>query len=187
MYTSRASTQGMQEDSKSLPHNLKPAGILQSDVRVKRISLASGLLPHSTKIQTEPGPLETYKLPTIAEEDGKEFFITCNSEDGKPQNMPERRRVILLVGATGSGKTIFINGMANYLFGVQWKGDYRFKLMMSNFKITLAQLIASGPIIYVYTYSTVLDMGSLYNIAKALCCNREHNTNTVELQQSTTK
>ncbi|KAK8378025.1 hypothetical protein O3P69_018749 [Scylla paramamosain] len=42
-------------------------------------------------------------------------------------NVPER--VIMLVGATGSGKTTLINGMINYIFGIQWKDTFRFKLI----------------------------------------------------------
>ena len=40
-----------------------------------------------------------------------------------------RQKVVLLVGATGVGKTTLINGMANYLFGVEWRDNFRFKLV----------------------------------------------------------
>ncbi|XP_053185480.1 uncharacterized protein LOC128368649 [Scomber japonicus] len=40
-----------------------------------------------------------------------------------------QNRTIMLLGATGSGKSTLINGMINYIVGVEWKDDFRFKLV----------------------------------------------------------
>ena len=46
---------------------------------------------------------------------------------GKPGNK-DGHKTILLVGASGSGKTSLINGIANHIFGVEWDDPVRYKL-----------------------------------------------------------
>jgi GTP-binding protein EngB required for normal cell division len=40
-----------------------------------------------------------------------------------------QHRTILVMGATGSGKTTLINGMINFIFDVQWEDTFRFQLI----------------------------------------------------------
>ena len=47
---------------------------------------------------------------------------------GKPGQF--REKVLLVVGATGAGKSTLINGMVNYIMGVTWEDDFRFKLVI---------------------------------------------------------
>ena len=42
---------------------------------------------------------------------------------GKPE------KVVMILGATGSGKTTLINGVINYIMGIKWEDDFRLKLI----------------------------------------------------------
>ena len=45
-----------------------------------------------------------------------------------PPDNPPIHYVVILVGATGAGKSTLVNTIGNYLFGVQWNDDFRFML-----------------------------------------------------------
>uniref|UniRef100_W5NBM7 Fibronectin type-III domain-containing protein n=1 Tax=Lepisosteus oculatus TaxID=7918 RepID=W5NBM7_LEPOC len=57
---------------------------------------------------------------------------------GKPA-MNRTNRTIMLLGATGSGKTTLINGMINYILGVEWEDESRFKLIHEETNKTQAE------------------------------------------------
>ena len=50
-------------------------------------------------------------------------FEYGTATDGTPN------KVLMIVGATGSGKSTLINGMVNYLLGVEWNDEFRLKLI----------------------------------------------------------
>ena len=45
------------------------------------------------------------------------------------RNGDVKHKTILLVGATGSGKSTLVDAMVNYVLGVKWEDDFRFKIV----------------------------------------------------------
>ena len=89
------------------------------------LRLAPRMLQKSKQIQKD-SPIPIHKLPLRKTyQYGKSNIAKC--EVGIPTPSPEK--VLMLVGATGSGKTTLINGMVNYIMGVEWDDPFRFKLV----------------------------------------------------------
>ena len=89
----------------------------------------------STKIHNNPEPIDVYQLPRrVLKEDQTHriSIVEVGRTDGSTINASgDKERVFMVVGATGAGKTtlIYINGMANYIYGVRWESDFRFRLV----------------------------------------------------------
>ncbi|XP_070604480.1 uncharacterized protein [Erythrolamprus reginae] len=61
-------------------------------------------------------------------------------------------QVILMMGVTGCGKTTLINGMINYILGVQWEDNFRFKLIHETTQRAEAGSRTSGVTAYVVNH-----------------------------------
>ena len=79
----------------------------------------------------ERGKNEIYKLPIVLVNSVRQgrSEITKYSLGRSVSPCPPREFVVMVVGATGSGKTTLINGIANYIFGVDMHHNFRFKLI----------------------------------------------------------
>ena len=69
--------------------------------------------------------VDVYKLP-LTPTGGS---IVKRFSFGDPDVTGKRRKTILLMGATGSGKTTMINALINYVLGVKFEDSFRFQLV----------------------------------------------------------
>ena len=98
---------------------------------------AECMLSSSKKI-TSDSP-SVYKLRTKVVMRRRNSMIARQSI-GMPKHATRMltEKVLMVVGATGAGKTTLINGMVNYILGVEWKDDFRFKLIVEDSKASQA-------------------------------------------------
>ncbi|XP_045024258.1 uncharacterized protein LOC116936081 isoform X2 [Daphnia magna] len=85
----------------------------------------------SKKCSVLPG-IEVYELP-LKKRGNAKIQGVGHYVFGEPSYLAlvgkRRQRTILVLGATGSGKSTLINAMANYVLGIEWEDDFRFKLI----------------------------------------------------------
>ncbi|XP_041658390.1 uncharacterized protein LOC121519652 [Cheilinus undulatus] len=81
-------------------------------------------LKHTSKKKLSASP-SVYKLSLEKEDIDIEG---CRKFNFGKETM-RQNRTLMLMGATGSGKSTLINAMINYIVGVNWKDDFRFKLI----------------------------------------------------------
>ncbi|XP_075779012.1 uncharacterized protein LOC142827406 [Pelodiscus sinensis] len=88
-------------------------------------TLAQDFCTKSTQIGK--GQPSVYALPT------EKVVFNSNATHPKyrlgKENLQMPNKVIMVIGTIGSGKTTLINGMINYVLGVQWEDEFRFKLI----------------------------------------------------------
>ncbi|XP_034006854.1 uncharacterized protein LOC117498817 isoform X2 [Trematomus bernacchii] len=101
---------------KSIPVNV-------STIKPECARLAEFLKSKSKRINSESPSV--YKLP-LTEEDME--VDGCRRYNFGKDKLT-RNRTIMLLGATGSGKSTLINGLINYIVGVEWEDNFRFKLV----------------------------------------------------------
>jgi len=87
--------------------------------------LAIRMRDQSEKV--ENGNPNIYQL-TLTKEMEVTDKMLCKYSIGTP-NIGSIEKVLMVVGATGAGKTTLINGIVNYILGVQWKDNFRFQLI----------------------------------------------------------
>ncbi len=85
----------------------------------------------------EKEPLTIYELNTSLIISDKKNNL-AKFHIGLPNSLDPTEKVLMLVGATGAGKTTLINGIINYILGVEFEDDFRFKLISETTEKTQA-------------------------------------------------
>ncbi|KAG7525210.1 glutamic acid-rich protein-like [Solea senegalensis] len=108
------------------------------------LRLADVIRQKSTLLEPNTGPLPIFKIPLTKEDinvDGCKRFRFGNES-------VKHNRTIMVLGATGAGKSTLINGFINYLLGVEWEDNFRFKLVDEGHAITQAVSQTSEVTVY---------------------------------------
>ncbi|XP_060539195.1 uncharacterized protein LOC117657948 [Pantherophis guttatus] len=88
-------------------------------------NVARQFLQESSLVEDRQPLMFTLPLKKVPSDSSRSCFMY---QVGK-ENPEVPNKVILVMGATGCGKTTLINGMINYIVGVQWEDNFRFKLI----------------------------------------------------------
>ena len=112
------------------------------------------IIPHCKKLQDSPtvyhlSMRKSYTVEKYAKfEYGKATDGTAN-------------KVLMIVGAIGSGKSTLINGMINYLLGVEWDDEFRLKLIHEE---VTTQIKSVTKLISTYTFHNQDDFPLPYSL-----------------------
>ena len=84
-------------------------------------------------IPIEKGPPNVYKLPVqqVMTDTTKHIAKYHIGKPDPAKQSPEK--VLMVVGAIGAGKSTLINGMTNYILGVDWEDEFRFKVTVDEY------------------------------------------------------
>ena len=75
---------------------------------------------------------DVYQLPltrTTTKVDIVKVDVGKSAPPRSRWSLPVKNKVLMVVGATGAGKSTLIDGIANYIMGVDWEDEFRFKLI----------------------------------------------------------
>lgn len=109
-----------------LKSNTEARPVYKVPLKEEQKRLADAYKEKSKLLKSETRALPVYIVPLKEEQinvDGCKRFSL-----GKESN-PKTNRTIMVLGATGAGKSTLINGLINYILGVKWEDSYRFKLV----------------------------------------------------------
>ncbi|XP_030257759.1 uncharacterized protein LOC115572086 [Sparus aurata] len=110
--------------------------------------LADVVKGNSKLLENQSGPLPVYKVPLVEEM----MSVTGGRCFSFGNESTKHNRTIMVPGATGAGKSNLINGMINYILGVEWEDSYRFKLVDEDPSKSQAESQTSDVTVYKINY-----------------------------------
>ena len=105
-----------------------PSDIIETKPAPVNLVLQS-IISKSEVVTSAPSPPVVYRIKPRPVRLQKQLKNIAKMEFGDPPHPAKPTRVLMVVGATGAGKSTLINGMVNFMFGVKWENDFRFKLI----------------------------------------------------------
>ncbi|KAK3099570.1 hypothetical protein FSP39_006380 [Pinctada imbricata] len=100
-----------------------------SNAMKTRFSLAKQIASQYETIKISHGPPIVYKVPVreiLGARNRATMTRKCIFGQPDPSAM---EKTIMMVGATGAGKSTLIDGMINYITDVSWEDDFRFSII----------------------------------------------------------
>ena len=107
---------GVHAENVGPPNGAKPAKHISETAKQLSLQYIDGQSPEIYAIKAKKQYSDSY------------FNIRKFDVGDRNQSIGSSEKVLLLVGATGSGKSTLIDGIVNYVLGVSWKDDVRYKL-----------------------------------------------------------
>lgn len=102
---------------------------ISDKISTRALKLIQKYLSHLQRIPTTGSTLQFYSIKHLM----KKEFNNIEARIAKQtfgQSQPQRpEKVLMIIGATGAGKSTLINGVVNYIFGVKWEDPERLKLI----------------------------------------------------------
>ena len=108
----------------SIIHSTQSLGIKSTTISLSQHLTAKNKCTHLKAGTPNIYKLELKPLKTVKLKDVRKFELST-----EPHHKEFPEKIILLVGATGAGKTSLVNGIINYIFGIKWEDPERFVMI----------------------------------------------------------